>query len=127
MLLIILATFLLPLFAQAEEITPCAVTPPIQDTPTEISDHTLSLPLLGGGENINPISVVSNTENTNIQNNTPRLPVRGELRINELLAVPSDGAFEWVEIKNKSSTTLSLEGITLVDGADHRVALGGAL
>lgn len=127
MILFILATFLLPILAHAEEIAPCTTTVVNQEVVADTSDHPLSLPLQGGGENTS--SLTQSNDLTLIINapSTPRLPQSGELRINELLPIPPGDASEWVEIKNESTIAFSLEGVTLVDGADHRVALGGAL
>lgn len=121
MFLFILATFLLPLITHAEEVTPCTTTVNREDITTDVSNHPpLASPIEEEEESASLIPFVNTSQ-------TPRLPYNGELRVNELLPIPSDGTSEWVEIKNESATTLSLDGVTLVDGADHRVALGGAL
>ncbi|GEM_PF-5302334 len=110
MLLIILATFLIPFLAHAEDVVPCMpaviATPEINQTPSDTPN------------NATPTVATSPS---------PRLPQRGELLITELLPVPPDGAQEWVEIKNETNETLQLTGVALVDGADHRVALGGSV
>lgn len=56
-----------------------------------------------------------------------RLPARGELLINELMPHPTDGAREWVEIKNVGLETIVLDGLVLADAADHRIELRGSI
>ena len=53
--------------------------------------------------------------------------VIGDIVINEILPSPSTGNDEWVELKNMTSTSLSLVGLTLVDASGKITDLGGSI
>lgn len=54
-------------------------------------------------------------------------PVSRAVVINELLAAPSGGQTEWVELYNAGATTATLEGWVVQEGAGSRRTLHGAL
>jgi PKD repeat protein len=66
------------------------------------------------------------------QNNTSPAPApstpsyaRGDLVINEFVADPADGEDEWVELYNRGSRTISLDGWFFVEGGGAKTALSG--
>lgn len=121
----ILPTIIEPIATVSTETVP-TITPPVTPSATVsssiISSAVQTSTTATASSVIIPISTTTET-----QSSLTSSVAIGNIVINEILSSPSTGNDEWVELRNMTSSSLSLVGLTLVDASGKITDLAGSI
>jgi len=100
----------------------------INTTVSDVTETALPETNTTASEETSTETTVEENTATIVETETQPQPIpTGALVINEFVSDPETGNKEWVEIKNTTNTTLSLEDIKIYDNSNHSRTLTGTL